>query len=96
MTSTQGHSSRREFTTTRWSVVLAARDCDTGQSALALEVLCQTYWFPLYAFVRRQGHSPDQAGDLTQGFFMRLLEKDVMAKITHQYGSLPQLLDGCH
>jgi RNA polymerase sigma-70 factor (ECF subfamily) len=73
-------------------VVLAARDCDTGQSAQALEVLCQTYWFPLYAFVRRQGHSPDQAGDLTQGFFMRLLEKDVLSKIIHKQGRFRNFL----
>jgi RNA polymerase sigma factor (sigma-70 family) len=91
MTSNEGHS-RREFMTTRWSVVLAARDSDTRQCAQALELLCQTYWFPLYAFVRRQGHSPDQAGDLTQGFFAQLLEKDWLAKITHQEGRFRNFL----
>ncbi len=91
MTSTEGHS-RREFVTTRWSVVLAARRSDTEHCAQALEVLCQTYWFPLYAFVRRQGHSPDQAGDLTQGFFAQLLEKDWLAKISHQEGRFRNFL----
>jgi len=78
--------------TTRWSVVLAARDSDTRQCAQALELLCQSYWFPLYAFVRRQGHSPDQAGDLTQGFFAQLLEKGWLAKITHQEGRFRNFL----
>jgi len=91
MTSTEGHS-RRDFVTTRWSVVLAARDSDTKLCAQALEVLCQSYWFPLYAFVRRQGHSPDQAADLTQGFFARLLEKDWLSKITHQEGRFRNFL----
>jgi RNA polymerase sigma factor (sigma-70 family) len=91
MTSTERYS-RREFVTTRWSVVLAARNSDTKQCAQALEVLCQSYWFPLYAFVRRQGHSPDQAADLTQGFFAQLLEKDWLSKITHQEGRFRNFL----
>jgi len=64
------------FVTTRWSVVLAAGVKDSPEAARALEQLCQTYWFPLYAHVRRLGHSPSDAEDLTQGFFARLLAKD--------------------
>jgi DNA-directed RNA polymerase specialized sigma24 family protein len=63
------------FVTTHWTVVLAARDMGTPQSAEALETLCRTYWYPLYAYVRRQGHVPHDAQDLTQEFFARLLLK---------------------
>jgi RNA polymerase sigma-70 factor (ECF subfamily) len=62
-----------EFATTHWSVVVAAGDTQTAQSAEALETLCRTYWFPLYAYVRRQGASLEEAEDLTQEFFLRLL-----------------------
>ena len=78
--------------TTRWSVVLAARKSDTQQCTQALEVLCESYWFPLYAYVRRQGHSADQAADLTQGFFAQLLEKDWLGKIKHQEGRFRNFL----
>ena len=63
------------FATTHWSVVLAAgRDAST-QADAALEKLCRAYWFPLYAFIRRRGHGPDDAQDLTQSFFADLLER---------------------
>jgi RNA polymerase sigma-70 factor (ECF subfamily) len=64
-----------DFATTHWSVVLAAGDTQTSQSAVALETLCRAYWFPLYAYVRRQGSSPEEAQDLTQEFFARFLDK---------------------
>ena len=63
------------FATTHWSVVLAAGGSDSPQATAALEKLCRAYWFPLYAFVRRRGHAPEDAQDLTQGFFARFLEK---------------------
>ncbi len=63
------------FATTHWSVVLAAGQGDTPQSAAALEQLCRTYWYPIYAHVRRQGHSPEDAQDLTQGFLLQLLTR---------------------
>jgi RNA polymerase sigma-70 factor (ECF subfamily) len=63
------------FATTHWSVVLAAADSAAPGSHEALEQLCRTYWRPVYTFVRRQGHSPDDALDLTQGFFARFLER---------------------
>ena len=62
------------FVTTHWSVVLAAAKSDTASQA-ALENLCHTYWYPLYAYVRRRGHSAQDAQDLTQAFFARLLER---------------------
>ncbi len=64
------------FATTHWSAVLEAGKGDSPAASAALEELCRTYWYPLYAFVRRQGHAPEEAEDLTQGFFERLLEKD--------------------
>ena len=68
-------SPRSLFVTTRWSVVIAARDKASPASREALEVLCRGYWYPLYAFVRRLGHSAHDAQDLTQEFFSRLLQK---------------------
>ena len=66
-----------DFQTTRWSMVLAAADRDPdGDRALAW--LCEAYWFPLYAFVRRRGHDADTARDLVQAFFLRVLEKDYL------------------
>lgn len=64
------------FVTTHWSVVLAAGCSDTTRARDALAGLCQSYWYPLYVYVRRRGHSPEDAKDLTQEFFARLLEKN--------------------
>jgi RNA polymerase sigma-70 factor (ECF subfamily) len=68
-------SDRSRFATTQWSLVLAAGDTGAPNGEEALARLCALYWYPLFAFVRRQGHSADEAQDLTQGFFTRLLEK---------------------
>src|SRR5256885_9869194 len=65
----------QSFTTTHWSVVATAADTSGPHAHEALEKLCQIYWYPLYAYVRRQGHSPEDAQDLTQEFFTRFLEK---------------------
>lgn len=74
------------FVTTHWSVVLSARDKDSPQSVEALEKLCRTYWYPLYAFVRRQGQAPSDAQDLTQEFFARLLQKDYLQAAARDKG----------
>jgi RNA polymerase sigma-70 factor (ECF subfamily) len=74
------------FLTTHWSVVLAAKDKASPDSAAALEGLCRTYWYPLYAFVRRQGHSPSDAQDLTQEFFARLLAKEYLQAADREKG----------
>jgi RNA polymerase sigma-70 factor (ECF subfamily) len=71
----KAETQRGVFATTHWSVVLAAGQRDTPQSAGALEQLCRTYWYPLYAYVRRRGYGPEDAQDLTQEFFARLLSK---------------------
>ena len=64
------------FATTHWSVVLAAGQSADAQASEALEQLCRTYWYPLYAYVRRRGHGPEDARDLTQEFFALLLRKE--------------------
>lgn len=64
-----------DFATTHWSVVLRAGDSQAPESAEALEKLCRAYWYPLYAYTRRQGFAPADAQNLTQDFFSRLLEK---------------------
>ena len=74
------------FVTTHWSVVLAAKDKSSPDSAAALEALCRAYWYPLYAFVRRQGHAACDAQDLTQEFFARLLAKDYLAAAAREKG----------
>jgi RNA polymerase sigma factor (sigma-70 family) len=67
------HAAR--FMTTRWSLVLAAGHGSGPHAHEALSILCESYWYPLYAFIRRQGYPADEAFDLTQSFFTRLLEK---------------------
>ena len=74
------------FLTTRWSVVLSAREKGSPQSAEALEKLCRAYWYPLYAYIRRLGHSPADAEDLTQEFFARLLQKDYLQAVAREKG----------
>ena len=61
------------FHTTRWSVIIAAAQNETRSGQAALAKLCRVYWYPLFAFARRRGHSPHDAQDLTQGFFLHLL-----------------------
>jgi RNA polymerase sigma factor (sigma-70 family) len=80
------------FVTTHWSVVLSARERGAAQSAAALETLCRTYWYPLYAFVRRQGRAPHEAQDLTQAFFARLLEKDYLQTVAREKGKFRTFL----
>ena len=74
------------FLTTRWSVVLAARDPAGPDAAWALETLCRTYWYPLYAFVRGSGYAAHDAQDLTQSFFAVLLAKDYLRVVTPEKG----------
>jgi RNA polymerase sigma-70 factor (ECF subfamily) len=66
------------FATTSWTQVLAAREAPSSESRQALEGLCRAYWYPLYAFVRRQGYGPEDSRDLTQAYFAQLLEKDYL------------------
>ena len=74
------------FVTTRWSVVLRAGRSDTTRAQAALADLCQTYWYPLYAYARRRGCSPHDAEDATQGFFARLLKLHSLAGVQKEKG----------
>jgi RNA polymerase sigma-70 factor (ECF subfamily) len=71
-----GHDSR--FATTHWSLVLAAGGTGSEEVRTAMARLLETYWYPLYAFVRRKGHGPDEACDLTQEFLAKLLERNLL------------------
>ena len=74
------------FVTTQWSVVLAAGRSDTTKAQAALEKLCRTYWYPLYAYVRRRGQSAVDAEDLTQAFFARLLARNWVGDADRERG----------
>ena len=80
------------FVTTHWSVVLTAGRSDTTRARAALGKLCQTYWYPLYAYARRRGHSAHDAQDLTQEFFARLLAGNWIAKADRDKGRFRSFL----
>jgi len=80
------------FATTQWNVVLAARDGSESQAQLALASLCEAYWVPLYAYVRRRGHSAEDASDLTQAFFADLLSRDFLGAIDRSRGRFRSFL----
>src|SRR5437879_4804640 len=79
------------FTTTQWSVVLDAQG-ESPSAEEALEKLCRAYWWPLYGFVRRQGYSPEEAQDLTQGFFALVLERRDFGAVRREKGRLRSYL----
>ncbi|HEX9047022.1 MAG TPA: RNA polymerase sigma factor [Verrucomicrobiae bacterium] len=81
------------FVTTHWSLVLAASGSGAAASD-ALATLCQTYWYPLYAYVRRRGHAPEDAQDLVQGFFARLLARNWIDRADRQRGRFRSFLLG--
>jgi RNA polymerase sigma-70 factor (ECF subfamily) len=74
------------FPTTTWSIVLTAGDRDRVGSQQALEKLCRMYWYPVYAYVRRQGHSVQDAEDLTQEFFSRMIERQSLHAVSEERG----------
>lgn len=80
------------FNTTHWSVVLAVTHSDSTRAREALAKLCQTYWYPLYAYVRRRGYSAPDAQDLTQAFFEQLLERRSLAGATPGLGKFRSFL----
>ena len=81
-----------QFPVTQWSLVVAAGQDDDARSYVALTCLCQTYWYPLYAFVRRQGRSREEAQDLTQGFFAHLIEKRALGTVDRTAGKFRSFL----
>jgi RNA polymerase sigma factor (sigma-70 family) len=80
------------FNTTRWSAVLIAAQSQLPGSQTALTELCQLYWYPLYAFARRRGHGPPDAQDLTQGFFLHLLEHRALKQVQPVKGKFRSFL----
>ena len=77
---------RDYFATTHWTMVMQAGRSDSTRAHAALDKLCQTYWYPLYAYVRRRGHSAHDAQDLTQAFFEKLLERKWVSDADRERG----------
>ncbi len=82
------------FATTHWTVVLAASQSSQPQAEAALAELCHAYWFPLYAYVRRRGYAPADAEDLTQGFFLHLIQGNAVARADRSKGRFRSFLLG--
>src|SRR6516162_1893539 len=82
------------FRTTRWSVVLMSAQSQAPGSKAALAELCRLYWYPLYAYVRRRGHTPEETQDLTQGFFLHLLEHKTLGRADPLKGKFRSFLLG--
>jgi RNA polymerase sigma-70 factor (ECF subfamily) len=76
----------QDFSTTRWTMVRAAASATTDRREAALAELCDRYWAPIYAFLRRRGHAADDAADLTQAFFRHLIEKRSLAGVDPALG----------
>jgi len=89
---TQQPAPRDYFATTRWSMVIAAGEHRSAASHTALATLCENYWYPIYAFVRRRGFDIHEAQDITQDFFSRLLEKDVLQAADPERGRFRSFL----
>ena len=92
-TGVSGQQGGAAFTTTHWSIVLEAQG-ESPAAQEALEKLCRTYWRPIFAFLRRQGISPDEAEDITQGFFAELLERRSLSAVRKEKGRLRSFLLG--
>ena len=92
-TDASGQHSGVAFTTTHWSVVLEAQG-ESPAAQEALEKLCRTYWRPIYGFLRRQGFRPEEAEDITQGFFAQLLERRKFSALRKEKGRLRSFLLG--
>jgi DNA-directed RNA polymerase specialized sigma24 family protein len=88
----EGQAHSGTFATTHWSVVLAAGQRDSPAATEALENLCRTYWYPLYAYIRRRGFGHEDAQDLTQGFLLQLLEHDAFNRVERSRGRFRSFL----
>ena len=84
-----------QFHTTRWTLVMASAHEQSRTGQAALSALCQIYWYPLYTFARRRGHSPHDAQDLTQGFFLHLLEHRALSQADRLKGKFRSFLLAC-
>lgn len=88
-------AANNSFQTTHWSVVRRAAEGNGDEASSALSAICQSYWYPIYAFYRRFGKSPEDAGDLTQGFFLRLVQRGLLASADRERGRLRTFLLTC-
>jgi RNA polymerase sigma-70 factor (ECF subfamily) len=95
ITIAEGRAGDPTFHTTHWTIVLAAREKEGTVAREALARLCSTYWYPLYAFIRRQGASPHEAEDLTQEFFFRFLERHALGSVQPAAGKFRSFLLAC-
>ena len=84
-----------QFHTTHWTLVMASARDQSHAGRAALAALCNTYWYPLYAFARRRGHSPADAQDLTQGFFLHVLENRVLSQVDQLKGKFRSFMLAC-
>jgi RNA polymerase sigma factor (sigma-70 family) len=84
-----------QFHTTRWTLVMASAHDQSQAGQAALAALCNTYWYPLYAFARRRGHSPADAQDLTQGFFLHVLENRALSQVDQLKGKFRSFMLAC-
>jgi RNA polymerase sigma-70 factor (ECF subfamily) len=84
-----------QFHTTRWTLVIASAHDQSQTGRAALASLCQIYWYPLYAFARRRGYSPPDAQDLTQGFFLDILEHRALSRVDRLKGKFRSFLLAC-
>jgi len=87
-----GRTAIAVFATTHWSVVLSAADSRSATAQEALEKLCRTYWYPIYAYLRRRGGGEHDAQDLTQGFFAQLLERRSIQSVEREKGKFRSFL----
>jgi DNA-directed RNA polymerase specialized sigma24 family protein len=81
------------FQSTRWSVVLVSAKSQAPGSKEAFADLCELYWYPLYAFIRYRGHSPEDAQDLVQGFFLHLIEHKTLNRVDRSKGKFRSFLE---
>jgi RNA polymerase sigma-70 factor (ECF subfamily) len=80
------------FQSTRWSVVLLSAQSQAPGCKEALADLCKLYWYPLYAFIRHRGHSPEDTQDLVQGFFLHLIEYKTLSRVDRSKGKFRSFL----
>lgn len=93
MSSSHGNSGGNgSFRTTQWTAVITAGNRNDPEADAALAQLCETYWYPIYAYIRRRGASPEDAEDLTQEFFARLLQRNFLEGITREGGKFRSFL----
>jgi RNA polymerase sigma-70 factor (ECF subfamily) len=81
-----------QFAATSWTLVMAAKQSGSPEAGAALEKLCESYWYPLYSYVRRKGYDPDKAQDLTQEFFFRLIRENYLGAVDRRRGKFRSFL----